>query len=72
MGVLGRGKPAARRPGRPALYKFNKLEVGDPFFVDVADRHLARAAATAYKARHPGWDYKSETVGELIKFVRTA
>ncbi len=68
-------KPAKRKVGRPAVYKFGKLEVEDSFLVDAEDRHLARAAATTFKKRHPGWNYKSVKVSEpkgAVRFTRIA
>lgn len=64
-----------RRVGRPAVYKFAKLEVGDTFTVSADDRHLARAAATTHKKRHAGWNYRSEKLKEMqgaVRFTRTA
>ncbi len=52
-----------RRVGRPAVYKFAKLEVGDTFTVP------------AHKKRHPGWNYKSEKLKlqhGAVRFTRTA
>lgn len=67
-----------RRVGRPSIYHFHRLQVGDDLLFMNSERHEARGAAHAYKLRQAKkgivWNYRSEkhTDGERIRIWRTA
>jgi len=64
--------PADPARGRPAIYPFGRMKVGDSFLV-MADRApRARLAAAAHKRLHPGWDYMSRKEGGCVRIWRTA
>lgn len=64
--------------GKPRLYPFPDMEVGDSF--EVVFDHLtnaspasARNAAQTYKRNHPGWDYAARKTGVgVVRIWRTA
>lgn len=59
--------------GYPTRFGWDELEVGDILLVTMAQGFSARSAASAYKARHPGWDYTSEKLPDgRIRFWRLA
>lgn len=61
-----------RRVGRPSTFGWSRLrEVGDALVVLGEEAACARAAASAYKARYPGWDYASEKLPDgRVQFTR--
>jgi len=40
--------------GRPRIYPFPEMEVGDSFVVEIEDCKLLRSAATAYSRKYGG------------------
>lgn len=58
--------------GRPAIYPFGLLQVGDSFLVDADAAGHARLAASAWKRNHPGWNYVSRAETSGVRFWRTA
>lgn len=61
-----------KQMGRPSIYPFAKLAVNESFLLDEVRASWARAAATTYRMRHPGWNYKSKKEGDQVRFTRTA
>jgi len=59
---------AGSRHGWP----FDKMEVGESFTVPHLLRSQAGQAAGQWKRRHPGFDYTTRRVGELVRIWRIA
>lgn len=51
---------------------FVALKVGDSISRPLKDQNSLRAAASQYKARHPGWHYVTRIEGDVIRLWRTA
>jgi len=49
--------PDMSAAGRPRIYPFEDMKVGDSFFIPKADRKtaLVRSASSRWTATHPGW-----------------
>lgn len=64
----------SRANGRPSTFGWSRLrEVGEDLLVMPDEAATARAAASSYKARHPGWDYTSKAMPDgRVRFTRTA
>ncbi len=58
--------------GRPSIYPFGELSIGDSFLVPKSIAHKARIAAGAWKARRPGWDYMTRAEAGGLRIWRTA
>jgi hypothetical protein len=46
--------------GRPFIYPFPSMDVGQSFWVAKSDASRAQAAAAKYKLRHDGWGYATK------------
>lgn len=64
--------PSRKASGRPAVYPWNTLAVGDSFWVPAEIRAKTQIAASAWKSRHPGWDYVSRREGAGSRIWRTS
>ena len=64
------GVPTGHGRGRPAIYPFASLAIGDSFTVPVIDALKARLSAAQRKRLHPGWDYASRTEGDVVRIWR--
>lgn len=53
--------PAHAGMGRPTIYPFAKMAVGDSFEVPAGEAKKARVAANNWKRPHPGWSYTTRT-----------
>lgn len=64
--------PQGTGRGRPSVYPFERMDVGDSFLVP-SDRGMkARLAASAWKRNHSGWDYTSRQDVDGVRIWRTA
>lgn len=59
-------------PGRPRIYPFSTMQVGDSFALPADRANVVRFSASQWKRRHPGWDYTSRVDGGVIRIWRTA
>lgn len=46
---------------------FVALKVGDSISRPMAEQNAFRAAASQYKARHPGWGYVTRNDGDVVR-----
>lgn len=58
--------------GRPPIYPFRNMQVGDSIFVPTDDVAMVRNAAASYKTRHPGWNYTTRASAGGVDIWRTA
>ncbi len=63
---------AGRPAGRGAKYPFATMPVGASVLVPKADGARICSAAKQWKARHPGWDYRSQTTDDGTRLWRVA
>ena len=73
MPKIEKGVPIPRSPVvRNDVYSFGKMRIGDSFTVpsDIETRKRVQSAASAYKARHPGWCYVTRVEGKKLRVWR--
>jgi hypothetical protein len=54
--------PTTRRPGRPALYPYELLEIGKSFSVDVSKRDSVCAGSLQFSRLHPEYKFLVRTM----------
>lgn len=65
--------PFVARRGRPSLYEFNRLEIGDHYLIPPSHAVSAGASASYYKRRTPGWNYSNHKLPDgSVKITRVA
>lgn len=64
--------PAAQNVGRPRIYPFAEMEIGDSFLLPTAEKDRVGQAAKAWKARHGGWNYRTRVLDEGIRIWRVS
>ena len=71
MYILEPNKPI---PARAATqrYPYANMLIGESFVVPREVAQRARLAASAFKARNPGWDYQSHSDPEGVRVWRVA
>lgn len=62
--------PTGHGRGRPAIYPFASLAIGDSFTVPASDAPKARLAASSWKRFHPEWGYASRKEGDAVRIWR--
>ena len=62
--------PTEPRRGRPSVYPFASLAIGDSFTVPINEALKARLSAAQRKRLYPGWDYASRTEGDVVRIWR--
>lgn len=64
--------PARIDAGRPPLYPFKQMRVGDSVFYQGIDAIKLRNAAGVYKTHHKDWNYATRKENDGIRLWRTA
>jgi hypothetical protein len=57
---------------RTPIYPFPTMDVGDSFAMPVALKDRLYSVASQWKARHPGWGYRTMIMDDVIRLWRVA
>lgn len=60
------------RRGKPPLYPFATMAVGESFWLPMPDGLKAMAAAQKWRVRHQKWDHVTRRVDGGVRIWRTA